>query len=504
MKLFSHQADKVEEVFGLIAEGQRRILVVSPTGSGKTVLACEIIRRLNVARQEVLFLDHLREITAQTSKKLNDFGVFNGIIQAGIATTPLAGVQVASIQTLHARAVRGHRMGLPPAKVIFIDEAHHAVARTYQALLEQYPEAVIIGLTATACRGDGRGLGGVFDVMVQCPDVPDLIDMKFLVPSRVYAPPAPDLSGVKTRGGDYVVEQLASRVDQPKLVADIVATWFKYGENRQTVYFAASVGHSLHIRDEFASAGIVCEHIDGETPIDERNDSLARFASASVRILTNCAVFTEGWDVPDIGCVGLARPTKSLGLLLQMIGRGRRTAPGKKDLVILDHGGHFPKMGMPDDAIEWTLDPDDGAARNKTQAKRMQYGPRISECSQCGALREGGKPCPACGVLPRARPDIVIPREGELVEIIQRTKEDAEARAAERETKRQWHAMLLGYARERGWSTGAAAHRFREKFGHWPPHGHVEPIEPSPEVRGWVRSRTIAWAKAQQREDIAR
>jgi superfamily II DNA or RNA helicase len=311
------------------------------------------------------------------------------------------------------------------------------------------------------------------------------------------------LAGVGTRGGDYVVEQLARRVDQPKLIADIVMTWFKRGENRQTVYFATSVGHSLHIRDEFLNAGIICEHVDGETPIDERNDSLKRFASGEVRILTNCQCFTEGWDVPDIGCVGLARPTKSLGLLLQMIGRGRRTAPGKTDLVILDHGGHFPKMGMPDDAIEWTLDPDQAGGRNKTQARRARSGSRISECSQCGALREGGKPCPACGFLPRARPDIVLPRDGELVEITQRRKE-APAVAAEVEVKRQWYAMLRGYAQERGWNPKAADCKFREKFGHWPPHGHVEPVPPSVEVRSWVRSRNIAWAKAQQREDTAR
>jgi superfamily II DNA or RNA helicase len=501
--LHPYQIEKVEEVFRLITEGQRRILVVSPTGSGKTVIAAEIIRRLNIQRQHVLFLDHLREITGQTSRKLNDFGVFNGILQAGIAATPLAGVQVASIQTLFARAIKGKRLELPPAKVIFVDEAHHVVARSYLALLEAYPDAIIIGLTATPCRGDGRGLGGVFDVMMLCPSVPELIDLGFLVPCRVFGALAPDLAGVKTSRGDYAPEQLARRVDQPKLIADIVTTWFKRSENRQTVYYATSRGHSVHIRDEFLNAGITCEHVDGDTPIPEREDALKRFAAGDVRILTNVGVFTEGWDVPDIGVVGLARPTKSYGLLTQMIGRGRRIAPGKTYCTVLDHGGHFPRMGMPDDAIDWTLDPDNGAARNRTHAKRTKSGSRISECSQCGALREGGKPCPSCGFLPMARPDIVIPREGELVEISQRRKEIAAA-TAEREVKRQWHAMLLGYARERGWNTGAAAHRFREKFGHWPPHGRVEPIEPSPEVRSWVRSRSIAWAKSQQREDAAR
>jgi DNA repair protein RadD len=494
--LRDYQDDKVEEIFRLIDAGERRILLVSPTGSGKTVIASEIIRRFNLQRWEILFIDHLREITNQTSRKLNQFGVFNGIIQAKVRATPLAGVQVASIQTLFARAIAGKRMELPPAKVIFVDEAHHAVARTYRRILEAYPDAIVIGLTATPCRGDGRGFGGVFDIMVLCPDVPDLIEDGYLVPSRVYAPAPPDLAGVQVRAGDYVVEQLASRMDKPGLVADIVSTWLKHGEDRQTVVYATNVGHSVHIRDEFISAGIVCEHIDGKTPLEEREEALARFGAKEVRVLTNCAVFTEGWDVPDIGTVTVARPTKSFGLLWQMIGRGRRPAPGKKDLIVLDHGGHFPKMGMPDDRIEWTLDPDMTAARNKEQEKREAIGTKILECSQCGTLSEGGKPCPCCGFLPKPKPTIVIPREGDLVELSrakpsQPTQQDAD--------KALWHAMLVSIGREKGYAAGWAAHKFKEKFGHWPPRASPQPVVPSPECRAWIRSRNIAWAKAQEK-----
>src|SRR5258707_2070841 len=214
MKLFPDQQKAVDEVFAHLKAGRRRILLVAPTGSGKTVIACEIIRRLNVDRTDVLFLDHLREITAQTSDKLNLFGVYAGIIQAGVRSTPIAGVQVASIQTLAARALNSSRMELPPAKVIFIDEAHHGVANTYRRVIELYPDAIIIGLTATPCRGDGRGLGGIFDVMVVCPGVPGLIELGRLVPSRVYAPAPPDLAGVHTRGGDYVIGELAQRMDK--------------------------------------------------------------------------------------------------------------------------------------------------------------------------------------------------------------------------------------------------------------------------------------------------
>jgi superfamily II DNA or RNA helicase len=494
IELYDYQAEKVDEVFDLIAAGHRRILVVSPTGSGKTVIASEIIRRLNIERKEVLFIDHLREITKQTSGKLNEFDVFNGIIQAKIRATPIAGVQVASIQTLFSRSVRGQQE-LPPARVIFIDEAHHSVARTYRRLLEKYPDAIIIGLTATPCRGDGRGLGGVFEVMVLCPDVPDLIEKGRLVPSRVYAPEAPDLHGVQVQRGDYVIAQLALRMDTPKLVADILSTWFKYGENRQTVVYASGVGHSVHIRDEFIQAGITCEHIDGKTPIEEREAALARFASKQVRILTNFGVFTEGWDCPDIGAIILARPTKSFGLLLQMLGRGRRIAPGKKDLIVLDHTGAFPKVGMPDDRIEWTLDPEKKAHRNRNEEKRRnQTSPKIRECSQCGTLCEAGKACPHCGFLPAPKPKIVVPHDGELVEI----KGGKPTRTIV--DKQQWYDMIAGYAAERGRKPGYAYFKFQERFGHKPPWDlKPKPCEPSAEVRAWCRSRDIAYAKAMQK-----
>jgi DNA repair protein RadD len=496
IQLFDYQAEKVDEVFQLIAEGHRRILLVSPTGSGKTVVASEIIRRLNVDRKEVLFIDHLREITKQTSKKLNDFGVFNGIIQAGIRATPIAGVQVASIQTLFGRSISG-RLELPPAKVIFIDEAHHAVARTYRRILEQYPDAIVVGLTATPIRSDGRGLGGVFDKIVLCPDVPELIDKERLVPSRVYAPPPPDLVGVQVRAGDYVKGQLAERMDRPKLVADIISTWLKYGDGRQTVVYASSVGHSVHIRDEFMLFGITCEHIDGKTPIEEREASLARFAAKEIRVLTNYGVFTEGWDCPDIGTVVLARPTKSFGLLWQMLGRGRRTAPGKKDVIVLDHTGSFPKVGMPDDRIEWTLDPEERAHRNRDEDKRkLLTSPKIRECFKCQALCEAGKPCPHCGFMPAPKPHIVIPREGDLVEIKGGKPIKTEA---DIQQKQQFYNEVVGLADERGRPRGYAWYKFKEKWGHEPPRWmKATPCPPSPEVRAWCRSRDIAFWKSRE------
>jgi superfamily II DNA or RNA helicase len=156
-----------------------------------------------------------------------------------------------------------------------VDECHHAPANTYQAIIDGYPNAVLLGLTATPCRGDGRGLGGIFDTIVECPQVAELIRQGHLVKTRVYAPVNPDLKGVKTKAGDYAENQLAERMDRPQLIGDIVSHRHKYGEPRKTVAFAVNVAHSVHLRDEFIRSGVRAEHIDGGTPKAERDASLA-------------------------------------------------------------------------------------------------------------------------------------------------------------------------------------------------------------------------------------
>ena len=178
-------------------KGKRHIILVLPTGSGKTVAAAAIVKRAIENRQRVLFLCHRRELISQASRKLHSLGVDHGIIQAGFSPRPGVPVQVASVQTLHARAIRSTAMDLPPADMVVVDEAHHVHARTYQRLLLAFPEAIVLGLTATPCRGDGRGLGNVFDVLVECPPVAELTAAGYLVPTKVYAPTRPDLAGVK-------------------------------------------------------------------------------------------------------------------------------------------------------------------------------------------------------------------------------------------------------------------------------------------------------------------
>ena len=494
MDLRAYQNDVIADYERAVAQGLRRIIVVAPTGAGKTVIAAAIIKGTRARRRPVLVLSHRREIITQTSRKLHAHDIPHGIIQAGFPGRPLEEVQVASIQTLWQRAIRTNAMELPPADLLIIDECHHCPAETYRKIIDAYPDAIVLGLTATPCRGDGCGLGGIFETIIECPQVAELIKGGYLVKTRVYAPVNPDLKGVRVQAGDYVESQLADRMDRPKLIGDIVTHWHKYGEQRRTVCFATGVGHSIHIRDEFIKSGVRAEHIDGSTPKAERDASLARLASGEIELVTNCMVLTEGWDMPEVGCCILARPTRKMGLYRQMIGRVLRPAEGKLDAIILDHSGAVFRHGFAEDPVEWTLDPDRNA-ESPVHAKRCEHrsSSRILECSQCSAIRVAGEPCPHCGFLPVAPPKPIVVAEGDLGLV-----QGGRAKPSEYD-RYKWFAMLTAYSNERGYKAGWVAHKFREKFGSWPARIDIAPIPPTAEVRSWVRSRNIAWAKSQQR-----
>jgi DNA repair protein RadD len=494
MELRPYQADVIDAFGHEVAKGRRRVILVAPTGSGKTVIASEIIRAEIELGRSVLVLAHRREIITQTSDKLHANGIAHGIIAAGFMPRPLEAVQVASIQTLDRRAIRTAAMDLPPADLLVIDEAHHCPANTYRKIIDAYPDAIVLGLTATPCRGDGRGLGGIFETIVECPQVGQLIERGYLVKTRVYAPVDPDLKGVRVVGGDYNEGQLAERMDLPKLIGDIVTHWYKFSERRKTVAFAVNVAHSIHLRDEFKASGVRAEHIDGSTPKPERDAILARLASGEIELVSNCMVLTEGWDMPEVGCCILARPTKKMGLYRQMLGRVLRPAADKADAIILDHSGAVFRHGFAEDPVEWTLAPDRHAESPAHSQRCKDHASRLLTCTQCEAIRVGGEPCPHCGFLPQRSPRAVDFRDGDLAEVGRDRRPGLSLHDMAR-----WHAMLAHIASERGYQSGWVAHKYREKFGRWPSARYVVPVTPSPEVRSWVRSRQIAFAKGRQK-----
>jgi superfamily II DNA or RNA helicase len=491
-----YQVDMVARVEAERLAGRRRILLVLVTGGGKTVVIADIIAAARARGERVLVLAHRRELITQTSQKLYAVGVGHGIVQAGFPSRPGEAVQVASIQTLHARAIRSAKMDLPPADLVVVDEAHHARSESYQRIVASYPAATLIGMTATPCRGDGRGLGNTFQVIVEGPPAADLIRDGFLVGTRVYAPARPDLRGVHTRAGDYVETELAERMDKPKLVGDIVSTWLRIGERRPTVVFATGVSHSVHLRDSFRAAGVAAEHIDGSTPIEQRDAILADLKAGRVDVVCNAMVLTEGWDCPEVSCLVLARPTKSIGLHRQMIGRVLRPAPSKIDALILDHAGAVFAHGFAEDAITWTLE-EDQRAENKVHAARGQaHRSTLTTCPECHAVRFEGKACGECGWRPQPKPRAVDVIDGDLGRVDRSRRVHAHVDGPD--ARLDFYRQLLWIADEREYQRGWAAHQFKAKFGTWPPFQSVDPMAPEPATRSWIRSRQIAYARARQ------
>jgi superfamily II DNA or RNA helicase len=458
-------------------------------------MAAQIIKEAVAANQRVLFLVHRRELVLQASRKLYDIGLDHGIIAAGFPARRDALVQVASISTLHGRAVRSSAMAMPEADMLVVDEAHHASASTWTRIIKSYPNAFVLGLTATPCRSDGRGLGTLFESLIDCPSIRELIEQGDLVPTRVFAPTKPDLEGIRTVAGDFDEEQLEQRLDKPKLVGDIVTHWHRLAAGLRTVVFAISRAHAVHLRDEFARSDVVACYLDGDTPAQERDSILASLKNGTAEVVVNVGVLSEGWDQPEVQCIVLARPTKSFGLYRQIVGRGLRPAPGKDHLLVLDHAGATHMHGPVETDVVWTLSEKERARPVSAGSGRSASHRTLVDCPECSMVFWQAQACPTCGWRRRVKPDVLEVQDGDLVPL-----ERAQTRAAaySNPDRHNFHRQLLSIGNERGYKPGWAAFTYKKKFGVWPPRAwrEDEPLEASAEVRAYVRSRQIAYHKA--------
>lgn len=380
-----YQEQAIADVVAWAKAGTKRILLVLPTGGGKTSIGAELARRSAAKGKHVLWLAHRTELIDQAHERLEAFtGEPVGVVKAGRAAWTFSPIQVASIQTLLARGFSVQ------ADVIIIDEAHRTEAAGYQKALEAYPEATVVGLTATAIRLDGKPLGDTYQAMVICSSPEELVAEGFLMAPRIWAPSKPDLEGVKVNAktGDYNRLRLAEAMDKAHLVGDVVEHWLRLARGRRTVVFASSIEHSRHLAEAFTKAGVWAEHLDGATDDDERRLILARLARHELDVVVNFGVLTEGWDCPGCEVLVLARPTKSLGSYLQMVGRVLRPAPGKTEALVLDHAGVVMDLGWPTASREWSLDGKVPPAA----------GAQVRTCLQCYAVVQasehpGGCPC---------------------------------------------------------------------------------------------------------------
>lgn len=416
MKARPYQEQMITDARAAITAAIRRLLLQLPTGGGKTLVASLIIDGATKRGSKILFLAHRRELITQTSAKLDALGVPHGVIMgAHRRNRPYLPVQVASVATLARRLTlderHPNRIQIKP-NLIFIDEAHHARAATYQFILDAFPEAVVIGLTATPCRIDGKGLGELFQKLVCGPSVRELTDLGFLVPAKGFTYDVPDLRGVRTSGGDYNLAQLDDAMGKVLLSGDYVREYQEHAAGRRAVVFAVNVRHSKLIVEQFLAAGIPAEHVDDTTPTERRDAALERVRKGETLVISNVGLFTEGTDLPALEVCILARPTKSLSLSLQMVGRVLRPwcfdcgdAPGagcgeqrhrlKTHARIHDHAGVILDHGLPDADRKWSLDPDQkpGAQPVRRCPKCFCINPAsATTCSECGAsLRSSGE-----------------------------------------------------------------------------------------------------------------
>jgi superfamily II DNA or RNA helicase len=399
--------DDAREAF----RAHRRVLAVLPTGGGKTVSFADLTRRVAERGKRVVITAHRIEIVQQISGALTAMGVPHGMIAAG---HPRNGqpVQVGMVQTL---ARRTQHLDVPD--LLVIDEAHHAVAGTWATLAAAWPRARILGVTATPERQDGKGLRAAFDAMVIGPSVRDLIERGHLAPFRHWSTPeAFDTSGIRTTAGDYNAADVAAAMVKQRIVGCAVTEYRQRADGLPAVAFCPTVAFAEQVAADFRAAGIPAAAVDGGMAPHARAAALDGLRRGTIRVITSCDLISEGFDVPAIGAAILLRPTKSLGLYMQQVGRVLRPKPDGSHAVIIDHVGNGIAHGLADAPREWSLD--GKAARRET--------PPVRQCPACYRVFAAGEapdcttaPCglapdTASGSSERKAPEVIA---GELVDL---------------------------------------------------------------------------------------
>jgi len=449
--LRDYQQQSADEIRIAYRHGYRAPLLVAPTGSGKTVLFSYIAHHAAARSNNVLILVHRQELLTQTSRTLGDMGVDHGLVARGMTFTR-AKVQVASVQTLVRRM---HRMQWQPSMIV-VDEAHHATGKTtWGKVLQHYSGAFVLGVTATPERLDGQGLGvdagGFFDALVLGPSVSALVGEGYLSQPVVYAPATADLSAVHTRMGDYVKSELSAAMDRPTITGDACQHYRRHCHNEPAIAFCCSVAHAENVAEQFRAAGYQAASIDGKLDGQVRRQRIADLADGQLHVLTSCEIISEGVDIPVVSAAILLRPTQSLGLSLQQMGRALRPHPGKERALILDHAGNCLRHGLPDDDREWSL------AGGKRSGRRTTDEPNIPirQCERCYHVHRPAPACPKCGFVYEVQSRQIDEVEGELQQVDPKALRRSRA-YEERQARTYKELVELGKTREynnpHGWA----------------------------------------------------
>lgn len=445
-------------------KANRRVLYQLPTGGGKTVVFSWLAQQVASRGKRVMILAHRRELVAQASAKLDDAGVPHGIIDAshkGVSPYP---VNVASVMTLRRRL---DDYPDPPDMVV-VDEAHHAVAGSWDAILSRYSTSLILGVTATPERLDGKGLISHFDDLVLGPSVRELIQGGYLANYIAYRRPgaALDLSGVYTVAGDYDPAQLSQLMSNVKLVGDALDHYRQHAAGKPAIAFCVTVSHAEGVAAQFRAGGLRAFSVDGTMGKEERAQRIGGLADGSTEVLTSCMLVSEGLDIPGVGAAILLRPTQSLALYLQQVGRTLRPKADGSEAILLDHAGLMDRHGMPCDERGWDL-----MGRPQQKKKLADTEVQVQTCFSCYAtVSSACITCPHCGALlrePKPPPDYA---DGQLVAtrpswygqdgqpVVQKNRESIDAAVQRCTDYRDLRALCSSLGYKIGWAIKVAEH----------------------------------------------
>jgi superfamily II DNA or RNA helicase len=430
MQLRSYQKSSImslREAF----KTNKRVLFVLATGGGKTAVFTAIAQ---ASKKRILILAHRKELIDQ--------------IQGHLGNYDTQRITVGMVQTIAKRGCE-----IEP-EFIIIDEAHHAVAGSWNKITERYPAAYVLGVTATPCRLDGKGLAAAFDVMVEGVKISELISMGYLCGAKTYASQH-DLSKIKSVGGDYHNGQLMEYFNKSKITGDAITSWRKYANDVQTIVFCINIKHAEIVMGMFNCLGHKAAVISSKNSKEERAEIVESFKTGKIKLLISVDIISEGFDVPECGAVILLRPTKSLSLYMQQVGRALRTSPGKTEAIILDHAGNCFRHGIATQDREWELTTE----RVKEASKKWD----VKHCGNCYAIFPPSyDKCPECGHVIPPKPKEMKLVAGELVPIeeVELKKKEAKRELAGEKTLADW----LAIAKQRGYAPGWAYHRFNARL----------------------------------------
>lgn len=425
------------------------VMIQSAVGSGKTALSAFMLDGAAKRGLRSAFICHRQELIDQTAETFQAVGIDFGIVAAGYRPNPFQTVQICSIDTLKSRLEK-----IEPFKFLVFDEAHHCSAAGWTKVKQHYSSVKTVGLSATPERLDRKGLDHLFDEMICGPTTEWLIDQGYLSRYRIYSGAAPDLGDVADRMGDFARDQLEKAMNKVQITGDAVIEYQRRAAGKRAVAFCSGIQHSKDVVSAFQLSGITAEHIDGSTERGERKRIIDRFRSGETKILSNVDLVGEGFNLPAIEASILLRPTQSLALYIQQIGRCMRPADGKDFAVILDHAGNLSRHGLPCDDREWSL---------KARKKNKKAEIKLKQCPSCDGWHPTAQKCPYCGFsyvgggAAREGPELI---EGDLSEIdvvALKARKRAEVKAC------KTLVDLKALGKSRGYKPGWATHEWERR-----------------------------------------